>query len=182
MRLMAMLAVLLAMVACGDSEPELPELVEPDPAATIVAPTPTPEPTPTPTPEGDLGRASEIANAWVAANPDEVAAMVVEAALASEDAGALSPLVRTPFGPLLQVAVANGLGDQLEVTLHSVAHLSGITFGAGLTVEGRVTDLGTVSAVEVFVPFVLTMDLDAEAVTLWEVNVPRSTVTIEVGG
>ena len=181
MRLMALLAV-LALVACGDSEPELPELVEQAPAATV-APTLLPEPDPTPTPEGDLGRAAEIALAWVAANPDKMAEMVVEAVLASEDAEDLPLPVRATFGSLLQASVTDQMGNQLSATIDGMtAYSDGTAVVVVVFVEGRVTDLGAVSAVEVLVPMRLTVDLAAEDVTRREVGVLGSTVTIELGG
>ncbi len=180
MRLVALPAVLLLM-ACGDPEPELPELTLVTPTATVAA-TPTPEPSPTPTPGGDIGRANEIAASWVEANPDKVAALVAEAALASDDADDLNPIVLTTFGSLVRAAATDAMGNELSVTLDSAILLPGGQAAAGFLVEGRVTGLGAVSAVEVSVPIVLTMDLAAETVTLWEVNVPGSTVTIELGG
>ncbi len=153
---------------------------------TAVFPTPTPEivpsPEPTPTPEGDLGQAREIALAWVAANPDIVADLVVEAALGSEDFEDLPPIARATFGSLLQASVSDELGNGLTVRVYSVSHLSGTLFGAGFLVEGSVTGLGAVSAVEMSVPFGLMLDLDAEEVTMWRVSVAESTVTIELGG
>ena len=114
MRFMAMLAVLLALiVACGESEPELPELVEEGPATSLAPPPPTPEPSPTPTPGGDLGLASEIASAWVDANPGEVAAMVVEAALGSEDFDGLPLVVRPTLARFCGPACQTGWGTSL---------------------------------------------------------------------
>ena len=90
--------------------------------------------------------------------------------------------MRVGFGELLRAAVTDGVGNELSVTLESTLLLPGNQAAAGFIVQGRITDLGAVSAVEVFVPIVLTLDLGEEAVTLWEVSVPESTVTIQAGG
>ena len=65
--------------------------------------------------------------------------------------------------------------------LDAISPLGGTLFGAVFVVEGTVTGLEPVSAVELLVPFLVTPDLDAEEVTTWMVSVGESTVTIELG-
>ena len=118
----------------------------------------------------------------MAANHDIIAELVVEAVLASDEAEGLPALVRTAFGGLLRASVADSVGnEELSVTLDSVTHFGDVSYGAVFIVEGTLTGLGAVSAVTVRTPVVLTLDLD-EGVTLWEVSVPESTVTLETGG